>query len=477
MMKLSVNENDKYLINEKKHEKFLANGRVLKKLIKGDARQFCSIGLLSGCLVISARSLKEFGGMLVQTYDSIKYSLESTTREDNDRYFGEIINNGYVSVLNLPMSIESRFYFQNQHLYNQENKIVTLESYSDPIYFIYCNLDYEILSNIRLRESNTRELNLNYSCFDNKCIECLPASVEELSLSYCFYLSDLKNLPMQCPNIKVLYLDSLTSVKDYSFLLELNNLEEVSINDSAYITEDLIRCLDDRGIKHNLTEVDIENNRITSAIIDELITPDMSDKEKIRKICNYVLENVEYDIKQARDSNLRPLRCVLEDGKGVCISYAYLTNILLEKANLNAYLLTNDSHAWNMVNVDGKYYYIDATGMDSVSFNKLLLDVFDIGLGYMTDTENVTMSSMSKLQSGRVNIPPDLLEDVLSGTDEKDIFQKYGQTVDAFVIWLSYIIKGALVFFSPVMIVDIRRESKYIIHDYKRLKDKAKSNL
>lgn len=470
MKRLSTNENDKYLIDKNKHEELLKNGKALKKLIKYDARKFCSIALLSGCLVISAKSIKEFGGMLAETYEFMKYTLESPIKEDNDKELIDIINSGYVSVLNVPLSVESKFYFKDKYLYNQENEIVKLTNYTDPVYFAYCNLDYETLSNINLRESKTKELCLNYSCVDNKCIECLPESVEELGLSYCFFLNDLKNLPIQCPNIKVLHLDSTTSVKDYSFLAGLENLEEVSIRDSAYITEDLIRYLDDRGIKHNLTEADVKNNQRTNAIIDAIITPDMSDKEKIHAICKYILENVEYDMKQAADSNIRPLNCILEDGKGVCVSYAYLTNILFEKANINTYLLSNDDHIWNLVNVDGKYYYVDTTGMDGLDFNKLLFDLFGVGFGYMTDTENVTMSSMSKLQSGEVLIPDELLNDVLSGADEKDIFEKYGQIVDAFLIYVSYIFKAVLVYFSPKMIVSIKNKSKQIFHDYQNCK-------
>lgn len=469
MKKLLTNENDKYLINDMKHDKRMEKSSKIKKLVKYDAKELCSIGLLCGCLVVSARSMKEIGGMIVDAYGSIENAMNSTIQEDNDKALADIFNNGYVAVVNARTSFENKYCFQNQYLYNEDNEIVTLEGYSDPIYFYYCNLDYQTLENIHLKDSNTKELCLNYSSVDDKCISCLPESVEELGLSYCFYLSDLQTLPLQCPNLKVLHIDSVVGVRDFSFLSELKNLEEVNISESPFITEDVIRDLDSRGIKHNLTSVDVENNKITNDIINEIITPNMSDKEKIRSVCRYVLEHIEYDISQSRNSNARPLSCVLEDGKGVCISYAYLTNVLLEKANVNTYLLTNDVHAWNMVNVDGKYYYIDTTGMDSFPLNKLLFDVFNIGLCYMGDTENITISSMSKLESGDVNIPIELLEDVLNERDEKDIFEKYGETVEAAIVWLSYAVKGFLMICTPAMVVNIKRKSNKIIRDYKKL--------
>lgn len=469
MKKLLTNENDKYLLNDMKHDKRMMVSKKIKRLVSRDAKELCSIGLLSCTLVISAKSIIEFGGMLVSAYDSIKYAMNSDVQERNDEGLSDIFNNGYVSVFNVPTSFESQFHFENQYLYDEDNKVVTLENYSDPIYFLYCNLDNKTFENIRLRESKTKELCLNYSCIDDKCLECLPESVEELGLSYCFLLKDLGNLPVYCPNIRVLYLDSLIGVKDFSFLARFENLQEVSISNSAYITEDLINYLDSRKIKHNLTDDDILNNKITDEIVEEIITPNMSDKEKIKRICGYVLDHIEYDINKSRESNLRPLNCVFEDGKGVCISYAYLTSVLLDKANVNNFLLTNNSHAWNMVNIDDKYYYIDTTGMDSTTLNRLLLEVFNVGFCYMSDTENTTISSMSKLQSGNVNIPVELLNDVLSGREEKDIFEKYGETVDATIFWLCYAIKGFFMFYTPRLIVNLKRKSQKIIRDYKRL--------
>lgn len=477
MKKLSVNKNDKYLINEMKHEKRLAKMEAFKKLMGENSRDFYRVGIYCGCLIFSLKSIKEIGGMMIDAFDSLKHSLYSGISSNNDQEFGDIINNGYVSVFNISMSLENNYYFENNHLFSKDGNEVTLEKNEDPIYFYYCNLDYQTLNNIRLKEAYTKDLYLKYSSIDNKCIECFPESVEELNLAYCFYLNDLSLLPKQCPNIKVLYLDCLPSLKDFSFLYAFENLEEVTISDSAYITEDLINYLDSHGIKHNLSETDVQNNKITDDIINEIITPDMSDKEKIQKICSYVLENIDYDINISSDSNLHPLGFVLENNKGVCTSYAYLTNILLEKANIKTYLVTDDDHAWNMINLDGKYYYIDNTSIDSFSFDKLLLDVFNVGLFYMGDTEDVTMAPMSSLQSGEVNIPIQLLEDVLKGRNEKDVIEKYGQIAGMFAVYLCYAIKAFMLCLIPHFVVSIKRSGENILYDYKYYKEEAINNL
>ncbi len=468
MKQLSVNNDDKYLIDEGIEKRKIAKSKAIKRTLRKNKNELYSIAIICGCLVISLRSLKEVKGMVVGLFDQIKYAKMSTTKSDNDKEIENIIDNGYVSVLNIPSSFENRFYFEDKYLYDEDGNKVFLDGYTSPVYFMSCDLNPEILKNVHLRESKTKELGLNYSCVTNESIKHLPESVEELGLSYCFYLTDLNDLPEYCPNIKILHLDSLISLKDYSFLARLDNLEEVSIADSPFITQDIIDLLDEKGVKHNLTIQDIKNNLITSQIVNEIIKPDMTEREKIQAVCKYVIDTVTYDIYQSGDSNRHPLGCVLEDDKGVCISYAYLTNVLLEKANINTYLVTDDDHAWNMVNIDGKYYNIDTTSMDSLLMDKFLLDMFNVGVFYMADPEALTLSSTSKVESDEVKIPIELLEDVLRGQEEKDIFEKYGETFGCLLIYLSYMVKGAFMWCSPGFIMKIKGKVKRINRDYHR---------
>lgn len=475
MKKISVNDDDMYLIDEMMEERKEARNRALRRTVRKNKRELYKIGILCGCLVISLKSFKEVKGMLTSLVDQIKYSKMSTTKDDNDSEIEDIINNGYVSIFNVPSSYENRFYFEDNYLFDEDHNKVFLDGYLDPIYFMSCDLNPELLNNIHLRESNTNELGLNYSCVTNECIKYLPESVENLGLCYCFYLTNLDLLPDYCPNIKKLYLNSDISLKDFTFLSRLENLEEVSISDSPYITQDLIDFLDERGIKHDLTHQDVLNNQITSQIVDDIISDDMSDKEKIHAICKYVVDTITYDIYQSGDSNRHPLSCVLEDNKGVCISYAYLTNILLDKANINTYLVTDDNHAWNMIQLDGKYYNIDTTSIDSVEFSKLLFDIFDASVFYMADPQAYSLSSTSKVTSDEVKIPIELLEDVLQSEDEKGIIEKYGETLGCALIYLSFTIKGFLMCKSPSFILNIKNKIKQMNREYHYYYDKEMS--
>ena len=51
-------------------------------------------------------------------------------------------------------------------------------------------------------------------------------------------------------------------------------------------------------------------------------------------------------------------------GYGVCDGYAKAYMMMLKKAGISAYRVTNASHAWNAVKLDGNWYYIDCTWDD-----------------------------------------------------------------------------------------------------------------
>lgn len=55
---------------------------------------------------------------------------------------------------------------------------------------------------------------------------------------------------------------------------------------------------------------------------------------------------------------------VLLNHKGVCQSYAYVMNQALVALGIDSLFLISDTHAWNAVKANGKWYYVDATWDD-----------------------------------------------------------------------------------------------------------------
>jgi len=105
-------------------------------------------------------------------------------------------------------------------------------------------------------------------------------------------------------------------------------------------------------------------------LVAELITPSMSDVEKVKVINEYIVRNTTYSF----DTNTSPhaAYAILTEGKGVCQAYATLAYMMLTEAGMDAHYVTGvagtrddrEDHAWNLVKVDGEWYHLDPTWND-----------------------------------------------------------------------------------------------------------------
>lgn len=274
------------------------------------------------------------------------------------------------------------------------------------------------------------------SHFSDDDLHNLPDSIETINLDYALYLSDLSDLPDICPNLKRLTLDNCPSIDDISFIYRLPNLEYLSLNDCAHVTPELVKYLESRGIEHNITQADLDAAAKVDEIISEIITDDMTDEEKIQAITYYVIDNYKYRITKVSESNTEPLESMFENKGGVCASYAYLTNVLLRKAGITSYEIVSASHGWNLIELDGKYYYLDATNIKQPLFpSKLLLKYFNVGFCYMTDPRANGMAATDDFDdTSKVIIPQSLIEDIERGESEKNLWEKYGNSIPARII-------------------------------------------
>lgn len=124
-------------------------------------------------------------------------------------------------------------------------------------------------------------------------------------------------------------------------------------------------------------------------VVKERITSDMTDEEKIKTLHDYVVSDFQYATEELenKDPSIYYPIYMIENGKGVCQAYTALFNRLMESAGMGDKELAvrHDSfadngsgrigHAWNMVNIDGKWYHIDTTWDDtgrSVRYNYYL---------------------------------------------------------------------------------------------------------
>lgn len=136
----------------------------------------------------------------------------------------------------------------------------------------------------------------------------------------------------------------------------------------------------DRGtfsleISHIYSDEDIKQiNTITDKIIDENVYENMSNSEKVKAIHDYIIENTDYDELKYNNINDTTYRSntaygVLVEHFGICSGYADTTFILLHKLGITNYKISNDSHVWNLVYINGKWLHLDTTWDDPIYAN------------------------------------------------------------------------------------------------------------
>ncbi|RDU22051.1 hypothetical protein DWV06_16085 [Anaerosacchariphilus polymeriproducens] len=112
---------------------------------------------------------------------------------------------------------------------------------------------------------------------------------------------------------------------------------------------------EERQVKQK--QIDAKVNEYLSGISQE-----SSDYEKMKYVYDSLTTKVVYN-KNAKDN--QNICSVFLNGESVCQGYAYATQYLLQKLNIPCVSVTGtalgEGHAWNLVKLDGQYYYVDTT--------------------------------------------------------------------------------------------------------------------
>ncbi len=111
------------------------------------------------------------------------------------------------------------------------------------------------------------------------------------------------------------------------------------------------------------------------------VTESMSDYEVTLRIYENIIKLVDYDTlglerqkkldpQHEGPDDLRSIYGVFVNKKAVCAGYAKATQYLLNRFGIECTYATSDTHAWNLLKLEGDYYHLDTTWGDSSDTKK-----------------------------------------------------------------------------------------------------------
>ncbi len=140
-------------------------------------------------------------------------------------------------------------------------------------------------------------------------------------------------------------------VNNFSYRKNYNNLV-----DSIMITY----TGDSETVNQQKQEVENWKNSILA-----MITPEMSNYEVAKLLHDHLVNNTEYNVSSLNNQNLLS---VVEGQQSVCAGYSKAYQYLLNEAGIFATYVSGEAnvgpHAWNLVEIDGEYGFVDVTWDD-----------------------------------------------------------------------------------------------------------------
>lgn len=157
-------------------------------------------------------------------------------------------------------------------------------------------------------------------------------------------------------------------LKDHPEIFWVHNHEKIyktTYSDSDY-------CTFTPGYIYTESEISEIQNAMEAGFqeVSSLIPADASDYEKVRIVYTYVIDNTQY---QASDDD-QSIAGVFWKKEAVCAGYAGAVQYLLERIGVPCIYVdgstqgSTEGHAWNIVKLDGEYYYVYATNGDQPDF-------------------------------------------------------------------------------------------------------------
>ena len=236
--------------------------------------------------------------------------------------------------------------FVDKYINKKEYVVATPNDY-------YLDTDYLYFQNYTDDVSNKKEL-LNYIYYViNTGVDYADGACTK---DYADCVTDIKSIAEDTKTLSIIN----------NFVHPYNSFKTISF---AYTNKGDFSL----SVEHVYTKEEIvELNYIVDNKINDLITTSMTTKDKIKVIHDFIINNTAYDKLKSENANDPTYKSntaygVLIQGYGICSGYSDAMSIFLNKLNIDNYRISNDSHIWNLVYVNGLWKHLDATWDDPIS--------------------------------------------------------------------------------------------------------------
>ena len=189
---------------------------------------------------------------------------------------------------------------------------------------------------------------------------------------YTIINSGVDSFTFYCPNEYSGCLDDVENIaNDQNLLSHINNFVhpfnsfnhiETQYDSLGKVTVHIQKSYSKKQIQEISQKVD--------ELAKELIIPNDTDVNNIRRVHDYIINNSVYDSGRS-DYNITTYHSdiaygPLFQGYGICGGYTDAMELFLEKMGIKSYKISSEQHVWNAVYVDGKWLHLDLTWDDPV---------------------------------------------------------------------------------------------------------------
>ncbi len=243
-----------------------------------------------------------------------------------------------------------------------------------------------------LNYKNIYYQDINFNYVSNSTSTILTNKQDILNLLYTTINNGYDEIEFSCSSEYLTCYDDLTStINDGHILSIINNLvhpynSAQSIN-LAYLNNDLKLSINKIYSNNEIEYIDNRINNISS----QIITTNMTDRQKIKKVHDYLANNISYN----RGYKSNTAYGALFYKEAICSGYSDVLALFLTKLNIPNYKVVTNNHVWNVLYIDNTWLHIDLTYDDPsniystntsnynfflISTNEIIKDKYDHNL-------------------------------------------------------------------------------------------------